>query len=63
MGKMIKTIAGDFDESQLSKTVLMENVPCGKCFTTQYHLNGTMVRQDVKIEVDEGVAVIGTANI
>ena len=37
-----------------------EDIECGKCITTKYFYDNTLVRQDVKIEVDPDKAKFTT---
>lgn len=47
------TLRGEMNESDLTRKVIEEPVPCGTCRTTQYFAaDGELVRQDVEIAVD-----------
>lgn len=49
----------------LTLTVLDEDMPCGVCFTAQWHdPDGTLVRQDIHVSASAaGMAMQGAVNI
>jgi hypothetical protein len=47
----IETIHGLIDDGLLVLNEIEEDVPCGKCVTKQYFLDGELVRQDIEINV------------
>ena len=60
---LINTINGPTDESKLTKVVKKEPVPCGDCVTTQYFLDGKLVRQDIEILVSESLVSQGKVQL
>jgi hypothetical protein len=46
------TAIGNIAEELLEKQVSDEPVPCGRCITTSYFLDGELVRRDVEVQVD-----------
>lgn len=54
---LINTLVGPVEESSLVKMDIKEPIPCGECVSTEYFLDGKLVRRDITINVKEGFAL------
>jgi len=51
---LIDTLAGRIERSKLVERETCEQVPCGDCVSTEYFLEGELVRRDIEIRVPKG---------
>lgn len=56
---LITTLLGPVEEETLTKEVDEKKTPDGKAITTRYFLEGELVRQDFKFEVEKSPAIGG----
>jgi hypothetical protein len=55
----LTTLKGPLPLAELRREILEETMPCGRSFTIQYFHQSELVRQDVAIVVEQGVAIGG----
>ena len=60
---MINTMIGPRSVSELAVVTETEKIPCGSCLTTKYFYEGNLVRQDIRIDVDEAFLLVGQTGV